>query len=103
MGSIEIIHNKHLPKKEVFTRVAEEKEVQIALVYVSWFGENVPDDWEVVGSWTIPDNYICGDQTVTFYAVNPAEEAPLSDALREFTPNLPQGVEVWIAENQEKH
>ena len=99
LGSVEIIQNKHLPKKEVFTQVAAEKGVQIALIYIPWFGDNIPDHWKPVGSWTIPDNYICGDPTVTFFAVDPAQEDTLSHALKEFTPNLPQGVEVWIAEN----
>ena len=40
----------------------------------------------------ISGNVVLGDRTVSFYAVDPAEAAPLAEHLRSFAPELPPGV-----------
>ena len=63
----------------------------IAVVYEAWF-EGVRDDWVKVGEWKIPDNVICANDTVSFWAVNPSQRDSLAANLRAFAPELPGGV-----------
>ncbi|MFA0823378.1 MAG: hypothetical protein ACC612_10880 [Methanomethylovorans sp.] len=74
--------------------LATEYDVKIAIIYDSWFtkgmfAEGIPSDWIAVGQWTIPNNVVCGGDTVTFYATNPEEERKLKENLRIFSSNLP--------------
>jgi len=68
--------------------------VRIAIVYDKWFTgrKALPPLWKHVGKWTIPDNVVCGDATVSFYAVDGAEAGKLSERLAEFSPSLPEPV-----------
>jgi hypothetical protein len=49
--------------------------------------------WKKVGSWGIPDNVVCEESRVSFYAIDPEEELRLIASLREFAPLLPATVE----------
>jgi hypothetical protein len=53
----------------------------------------LPSHWKRVGRWTIPDNYIAWDATVSFFAVDPSEEARLADSLRRFSSQLPGDIQ----------
>jgi hypothetical protein len=64
--------------------------VRIAIVYESWF--RIPQSWRWVGSWSIRHRVVTGGETVSFYAVDPAEEGPLTQKLRQFAPRLPATV-----------
>ena len=70
--------------------VADQYGTQIALVYDSWF--QIPSSWIKVGEWQITDNVVCGDSTVSFYAVDPAAAPGLIDALQAFASRLPGDV-----------
>jgi hypothetical protein len=70
--------------------VAEQYRAQIALVYDSWF--QIPAEWTKVGEWQIRDNVVCGDDTVSFYAVDPAATPGLIENLRAFASRLPGDV-----------
>jgi len=70
--------------------VAEQYGTQIALVYDSWF--QIPGEWSKVGEWQIRDNVVCGDDTVSFYAVDPGAAPGLLENLRTFSPRLPADV-----------
>jgi hypothetical protein len=74
--------------------LAEAKHARIAIVYDSWLDEygGAPPEWVPVGRWRIPNNVVCRDDTVTFYAVQPSETEYLIESLREFGPRLPAGV-----------
>lgn len=75
--------------------VTRESGVRVAVVYDSWFGGEIgglPEEWTKVGEWTIPHNIVAADKTVSFYAVNPSEVAPLTQHLRDFSPRLPASV-----------
>ncbi|MDX9702213.1 MAG: hypothetical protein RBU23_04110 [Candidatus Auribacterota bacterium] len=71
--------------------IAESYGVKIAVVYDTWF-PHFPESWVKAGEWIITDNYICGNDTVSFYAVNPNEGVRLSEALKLFSPSLPPDV-----------
>lgn len=70
--------------------LARRRGVQIALLYVSWFP--IPPQWARVADWRIPDNVVCGDDTVSFFAVDPSAAGPLAEHLREFAGTLPDDV-----------
>ncbi len=67
---------------------------KIAIVYSSWFYYvgGLPQGWKLVGQWKIPGNIICGDDTVSFYAVDPTEQDHLLQNLREYSKSLPPEV-----------
>lgn len=74
--------------------LAREQGTAVAVVYESWFGDygGVPDGWTRAGSWQVPENVVLGESTVSFYAVDPAERAPLLAHLRAFAPRVPGDV-----------
>jgi hypothetical protein len=74
--------------------LGERSHAKIAIVYDSWLDEygGAPTEWTPVGRWKIPNNIICRDDTVTFYAVDPSETEHLRQSLRAFAPHLPGGV-----------
>ena len=78
--------------------LADAQGVKIAVVYDKWFSDGVtswvgvPLQWTRVGQWTIADNIVCGDDTVSFYAVDPSEEDDLIANLRQFASDLPSAV-----------
>jgi hypothetical protein len=65
--------------------------VRVAVVYDTWI--RVPPGWRWAGAWTIRRNVVNGNATVSFYAVDPAEEGPLVQKLQRFAPRLPRSVE----------
>jgi hypothetical protein len=75
--------------------VSQESGVRVAVVYDSWFGGAIgglPAAWTKVGEWTIANNLVAGDKTVSFYAVDPSEITPLIQHLRDFSSRLPASV-----------
>jgi hypothetical protein len=70
--------------------VADEYHAQIAVVYDSWF--KIPSRWEKAGEWQIRDNVVCGDNVVSFYAVDPGVLPDLRRNLQAFSPRLPRDV-----------
>ena len=65
----------------------------IAIVYDAWLPAP-PTAWTPVAKWTIPDNIVCSQDNVTFYAIDPAEKERLPRLLEEYRPRLPVGVKV---------
>ena len=45
-----------------------------------------------MGEWKIPNNVVCRDDTLTFYAVDPAEAPYLARSLRQFCLRLPRDI-----------
>jgi hypothetical protein len=74
--------------------LAKQKNVKIAIVYDIWFEiyGGIPSQWIKVGEWKIPNNVVCGSDTVSFYAVDPLEKDNLIDNLRSFSSHLPKDV-----------
>ena len=90
LGSVEMIRYKHLPPEKLIAKLANEKETEIAIFYDSFF--KFPDSWRKAGAWTIPDNVVCANATVSFYAVKSEETEKLRKNMLEFAPYLPKGV-----------
>ena len=70
-------------------------DVKVAVLYEGWFKNygGLPGGWEKAGQWTIPHEIVCGEPTVTFFAVNEDSEK-LRKNLADFSPELPGQVKV---------
>jgi hypothetical protein len=89
---------------ERIAQFARDRGTKIAVLYDAWFKPGafggiahgrkggLPADWVRVGQWTIQDNLVGGDATVSFYAVQPAEQDSLMARLRAFARSLPPRV-----------
>lgn len=64
----------------------------IAIVYEDWFAAISREAWFKAGAWKIPDNIICAEDTVSFWAVDPTRRAELIENLRAFASELPPEV-----------
>src|SRR6185312_118548 len=65
-----------------------------AVFYEKWFNDSMRDRWTKVATWQIPNNVICGDDSVSFFAIRPADAPVLKGHLQAFEKQLPAGVEV---------
>ncbi|WP_370576019.1 hypothetical protein [Methanomethylovorans sp.] len=94
LGNIEVakLRMKNLYDTKKIQDLATENDVKIAIIYDHWFTGGMPSDWIKVGQWTIPNNVICGGDTVSFYATNPEEEKKLEENLKMFSSNLPMDI-----------
>jgi hypothetical protein len=82
----------HTYQRRDIERLSQQTGVRIAIIYDSWFVNALPPRWIRVGRWTVPDDVILGGDTVSFYAVNPAEAGHLSECLQDFSAELPAEV-----------
>ncbi|HEX8098186.1 MAG TPA: hypothetical protein VF507_09125 [Pyrinomonadaceae bacterium] len=73
-------------------KLARGRGAKVAVVYDSWLNEygGAPEGWTPVGRWRIPDNIVCRDDTVTFYAVADSETDRLIQSLAAFSARLPR-------------
>ncbi len=85
--------NYSIEDMDLMTR---EKNVKVAIIYEDLFKDyltgGVPSGWIKVGEWKISNKITPFMDTVSFYAVDPAEEANLIKNLREFSIRLPPDV-----------
>lgn len=76
-------------------KITRSKGTKIAIVFDALFNDGrvtsggLPAQWIRVGSWRLFDNYICAEDTVSFYAVDRSEERALIAHLRQFASRLP--------------
>jgi hypothetical protein len=79
---------------QVIDSITQRKGVEIALVYDAWFqGEmTLPDSWIRVGQWSIRNNVVCGDDTVSIYGTNLQSARNLILALKSFSNQLPDRI-----------
>lgn len=81
--------------QDVVRRLLAQYEVEVIVVYDYWAGEyggQLPEWGVPVGQWTIPQNYVCAYDTVSFYAPRPELAPALTTALREFASELPADI-----------
>jgi hypothetical protein len=77
----------------------DERGVSIAMVYSSWFGDDLPADWILVGRMRNPD--LQGgpaEDTVDLYATDDAAARRLREALERFEPSDPDRTVVELVE-----
>jgi len=68
--------------------------VQLAIIYDSWFPDPLLKLWNKVASWEIQNNVICGDSIVSFYALNSSSKDVIREQLKSFEQRLPSTVQV---------
>jgi hypothetical protein len=96
LASIQVARSikNHYNSPAFLDSLSKSEQVGIAVLYVSWFSDSLLVRWDKIATWTIPDNVICGDSVVTFYALDKRKIPDLRKNLREFQPALPAGVRV---------
>lgn len=96
LASIEVAKAKRskLYNSKKISQLANAKAVKVAIVYDHWYGSygGVPPEWIQVGQWKISNNKITGGDTVSIYAVDPAERESLILNLQSFSSRLPTTV-----------
>lgn len=97
LGTLEVARlklagNYNTAQIDALTR---QRGVDIAIVYDMWFGQygGLPSSWHKAGEWAVQDSVILGDSAVSFYALRPAENAPLTHDLQVFASRLPPDVQ----------
>lgn len=71
----------------------------VAVVFDGWFSDSLLVRWNKVATWTIPDNVICGDSVVSFYAIESGGVPYLRQSLEAYQSQLPPGVTVRFFKN----
>jgi hypothetical protein len=76
---------------ELIDRLTRESGAQVVIVYDYWFDRygGLPKGWVKAGEWHFTDCYVCGGDTVSFYAPSAAQADSLRaqlDAFREVLP-----------------
>lgn len=69
------------------------RDVEIVIVYNSWFLGHLPSEWEELGRWKISNNVVCGSDTVSFYVPNSLWRTSASNNLRAFSSKLPTSIQ----------
>jgi hypothetical protein len=96
LGNIQIAQLKAMRRyhTQEIDDLTKQADVEIAMVYDSWFARygGLPQQWIKVGEWKILNNVVCGGDTVSIYAVDPAHIDNLIENLRAFAPHLPAEV-----------
>lgn len=89
--------NRSYNKATVY-ELTKSKGAKIAIVYDRLFTDGniaydgIPEQWIKVGQWRIENNVVCGDDTVSFFALDPSLEGSLIANLKQFSPRLPKTV-----------
>ncbi|MFX1383361.1 MAG: hypothetical protein ACFFBP_13040 [Promethearchaeota archaeon] len=95
LGSDEIaeaIQEDELDEDFVY-ETAKNMDCKIAIIYEDKdYGYGIPDEWTKAGEWEIRDNVVCGDDDVSFWAVEDDELDNLIKHLKDFSSELPDSV-----------
>ena len=84
--------NDELDEEFVY-KAAERHDCVIAIIYEDKdYGYDIPSQWTKVGEWELKYNVVCGDDTVSFWAVDPDEINDLMEHLEDFSRFLPNNV-----------
>jgi hypothetical protein len=74
--------------------LSRSEKAPIAVIFDSWFSDSLRVRWEKIATWTIPDNVICGDSVVSFYAIDTSGSAYLRLSLQTYQKQLPGDIGV---------
>lgn len=74
------------------SRLLEESDTDVVMVYTNWFPNQLPDSLVAAGSWTADRGY--WGPTVSFFARTPEGARELEKRLRRYQPKLPGSVRV---------
>jgi hypothetical protein len=96
LGSIEVSKSRrgHYWNAEFLDSLSRKKNVKLAVIYDSWFNNEFENRWKKIATWRIFNNVVCGDDVVSFYAVDEREVPALTQHLHEFQSKLPNTIKV---------
>ncbi len=81
--------------------LAARRGVGLAMIYESWVGANIGQDWVLLGVHDIAiKRGFLGEYQVSFYATDPTLVPELTEALRAFAATLPEGTSFRFARPQ---
>lgn len=79
---------------QFLNELTNKEHTDIAIVYDSWFDSSLLNNWQKVATWQIKNNVICGDATVSFYAVKSNAASSLKLNLQTYQQLLPADITV---------
>ena len=84
-------------RQEFWAQLARDRGFTVAAVYPLTLLFDTPENWILVGTWTLEHDAITAfDREFQFWATVPEQVAPLTDQLEEFAADMPEGVELEI-------
>jgi hypothetical protein len=83
-------HLKKYYNMDFLKELVKKNKVNVAIIYETWFKEDLYKDWIKVATWQLPYNVIAGDDLVSFYAMDEAGAAELKEKLLKFEKELPR-------------
>ena len=80
-------------KQDVYSWLQSEG-TQIAFLQIQWseIYRRIPNEWEMVGQWNIPENVVFGDTNIGIYAVDPTARESLIQNLKTFEREMPVNI-----------
>jgi len=96
LGSIDIARSKKggYWNAPFLDSISRKEEASIAIIYDSWIDKAIPPHWKKAGEWKIFNNVVCGDDHVSFYAIDTTGFDKLKQNLVAFEKQLPPTVAV---------
>jgi hypothetical protein len=86
-------------KADWMTKIAQNKNVEFAMIYDDWFKE-IPDDWKKLGELSLGKSKITpANASVSFYSIGCKPYTKISHLIKTFSTTLPKGVVFKIAPN----
>jgi hypothetical protein len=94
LANIEVTRSKkfHYWNPEFLDSLCKSNRVEFAIVYDTWFDDQLLKKWTKVATWQIRNNVICGDSKVCFYSLAASSKGLLYQRLRNFESKLPASV-----------
>jgi len=94
LASLEITDLKinHKLNAETIDRLVRQKNVDLIVIYPSWYEDLLPQSWIPIGNWVIEENVVCGSDLVEFYAINPSQVNTILQNLISFSHLLPRTI-----------
>ena len=84
--------NKIYDKNFLMT-YCDSNNTKLIIIYESWFDKMIPDKWQLIGKMFIKNNYICGDDNISFYIVDTNLFFQKRSQFLEFCKTLPKSIE----------
>jgi hypothetical protein len=96
LGNIEVARSKrnHYYNPDFLYWITKRDSIKIAILYDVFNDPALLSRWNKVATWQIPNNVTCGDDIVSFYAVNPEAKQGLLNNLYDYQKTLPSDVVV---------
>jgi hypothetical protein len=100
IGSIDVARERRRYNFDTYRieSLLESHKIELVIVYDAWYkgSWSLPESLVRVGTWTISNNVVCGDETVTFYGTTQENAERLRQALDRFSATLPESVRARV-------